>query len=177
MKKLTIFGGILLLTAAFVISNQWNVVDAGNIVVNFKLNNEGTSGTFKGIEAKIDFDEKNLAKSSLIATIKVKTLSTENKARDKHLLSSDFFDQEKFPTITFTSNSITKTDSGFLAKGTLDLKGKKDAVSIPFTLVTENGKSLFKGTMVVKPSDYEVTKGNKFKDETVSVSVEIPLKK
>lgn len=177
MKKMIIFGGILLITAAFAISNMWNVVDAGNIVVNFKLQNEGTAGTFKGIEAKLDFDEKNLSKSSLVATIKVKTLSTENKARDKHLLSSDFFDEEKFPTITFSSNSITKTNDGFLAKGKLTMKGKTDDVSVPFTLVTENGKTLFKGAMDVKPSDYEVTKGNKFKDETVSVSVEIPLKK
>ena len=64
MKKNIFFGGVLLLTVAFTVSNLWNVIDAGNVIVNFKLQNEGTSGTFKGIEAKIDFDENNLSKSS-----------------------------------------------------------------------------------------------------------------
>ena len=43
-------------------------------------------------------------------TANVASLDTRVEARDNHLKSADFFDAEKFPTITFKSTSLEKTD-------------------------------------------------------------------
>ncbi|MES2590190.1 MAG: YceI family protein [Bacteroidota bacterium] len=178
MKKIGLFAVILALATAFTLSNMWTAIDKDNIKVNFKLNKEGTKGTFTGVETSFEFDENDLAKSSLKATVKVKTLSTENKKRDQHLLGDEFFDEAKFPTIVFKSSSIEKSKSGYTANGKLTMKGQTLDVKVPFTFEKDKGgNSLLKGSMTVNPYKFGVIKDSKMKEETVSISVEIPFKK
>lgn len=179
MKKIgiiTLF--VALIATAFTISNLWKVIDADKITVNFKLKNDGTVGTFTGVEATIDFDELNLEKSSLKTVVQVKSLSTNNEGRDEHLKNPDFFDAEKYPIISFESSNITKSATGFIAKGNLTMKGQTHEIEVPFTFEKDKaGNASFKGSMEVSPYQFGVIKNEKRKDEIVSVSVEIPLKK
>ena len=162
---------------AFTISQVWNVIDADKVVVNFALKKEGTKGTFTGVDANIDFDAADPSKSSIKATVKVKSIDTQNKQRDGHLLTADFFDAEKYPTIIFASNEIVKTDKGFLAKGKLTMKDQTLDVEVPFTFEEDkSGKASLVGTMEVSPTKFGVLR-EKSKDEVVAVSVVIPLTK
>ena len=59
-------------------------------------------------------------------TVEIQTASinTDNERRDGHLKSADFFDAEKYPTITFKSNSFDKTgEKTFTVKGDLTMHG------------------------------------------------------
>ena len=177
MKKIGILALIIVIASAFAVKTLWTAVDTENIVVNFKLTKEGTKGTFKGVESSFEFDENNLGKASFSAIVQVKTLSTENESRDEHLLSADFFDAEKYPTIVFKSESIEKSNkNGFIAKGKLTMKDKTFDVEVPFTLEKDKtGKSILAGKMDVSPSKYGVIQGDKRKDEIVTVTVQIPF--
>lgn len=179
MKKVQLIAlSIILIASAFTISTIWKVIDTEKIVINFKLDNEGTKGTFTGINAVIDFDFENLAESKIRATINVSSLSTENERRDDHLKNADFFDAEKFPTISFVSDEILKTETGFVAKGKLTMKEHTDMVDVPFTVESDkNGNTILKGGMKVSPYAYGVIKNEKSKNETVTVTFEIPLTK
>src|SRR3954468_4777956 len=64
-------------------------------------------GTFAGVDATLGTDEAANAAPSLKVTIDAKTISTHNEQRDNHLRSADFFDVEKFPTITFVANKVS----------------------------------------------------------------------
>lgn len=178
MKKVSIIlGGLFLLATAFTLSNVWKVISPEKVIVNFKLVNNGTQGTFTGIDASFDFDETDISKSHFKATVNVNSISTQDSARDAHLLNEDFFDATKYPTITFVSTGIDKTKEGFLAKGNLTMKDQTHPIEVPFTFMRDKaGNGSFKGTMLVSPSKFGVTKGEKRKDEMVSVSVEIPFK-
>lgn len=63
--------------------------------------------------------------------IKTTSIDTDNDRRDNHLRSADFFDAEKYPSITFKSTSFKKTgDRTFVLNGELSMHG----VTKPITL-------------------------------------------
>jgi polyisoprenoid-binding protein YceI len=74
-------------------------------------------GGFSGLQGTVVYDPENAGASSAEVVIDANTINTLEAARDTHLKSADFLDVEKYPTITFRSNSVT------LGDGELDLKG------------------------------------------------------
>jgi len=91
-------------------------------------------GRFGDFTGTIVYDDKDLSKSSVNVTIKSASISTDNSQRDTHLKSADFLDVEKFPEITFLSKSVAKKGDGFVAHGTLTIRGVAKDVDLPFTL-------------------------------------------
>ena len=91
-------------------------------------------GSFETFSGTITFDPANIEKSSVEVTIESASVSTNNERRDGHLKSPDFFDVEKFPTITFKSKKITKKGDGFVALGDLTMHGVTKEIELPFTL-------------------------------------------
>lgn len=81
------------------------------------------SANFRDIQGTISVDEKVPAKSTVNVTIPVKSLNTNVTALDEHLLKSDFFDAEKYPTITFKSTKVeTQNGKNFKITGHLTIK-------------------------------------------------------
>ena len=70
------------------------------------------SGRFNEFASAIQLDPKNLAASSVEATIQSASIFTDNPKRDGHLKSGDFFDAEKYPTLTFKSTKVTPGENG-----------------------------------------------------------------
>jgi len=88
------------------------------------------SGRFSNLQGKVAFDEKNLAKSSIEATVDIATINTNEPKRDGHLKSPDFFDVAKYPTMTFKSSKFYKADGKILVDGTLSLHGVSKLVTL-----------------------------------------------
>ncbi|HRH82885.1 MAG TPA: sodium/proton-translocating pyrophosphatase, partial [Bacteroidia bacterium] len=78
----------------------------------------------------------DLATSTIFVQLNVKSIDTKNTKRNNHLLSSDFFDAEKFPVIVFKSNKIEKAAEGsafrYIAKGELTIKDITKPVELRF---------------------------------------------
>ena len=91
-------------------------------------------GRFSDFAGTIQFDEAAPERSSVIFTVQAESIDTNERDRDKHLRSADFFDVEKFPTLTFTSSSVTPRGEGrFDVTGTLTIRGTAKATAIPVT--------------------------------------------
>lgn len=88
------------------------------------------SGRFSNVQGKVSFDEKNMAKSSIEATVDVATINTNEPKRDGHLKSPDFFDVAKYPTMTFKSSKVYKAGGKYLVDGMLTLHGISKAVTL-----------------------------------------------
>jgi polyisoprenoid-binding protein YceI len=152
MKKLfyPIAAIMIMLGSAFTVfkSQDWKIAD------NYSVKFEGgdPSGEFGGLKGTISFDPANLATSKFDATIDVATINTGNGMKNTHAKSEKWFDAEKYPTIRFKSSAISKTSTGFEAKGILDMHGVQKEISIPFTF--EN--NIFKGSFQVNRLDYNV---------------------
>lgn len=179
MKKLSIIiiAILAIITCGFTASLLWNVASEG-VTVNFELPDEGTKGTVSGLKASIDFDKADPSASKISASVDINTLNTGNKQKDDHLKAPDFFNAEKYPTISFISSSIKADKNGFIATGSLTMKDSTKNIEIPFTFIEEaNGSGTFKGTMTVSTGDFGVTKKDKSGKDKVVVTLSIPVKK
>ena len=67
------------------------------------------TGRLKEFSGTVQVDREHPEKSSVTATIQVKSIDTGNAKRDAHLCSEEFFNAAKFPEITFKSRSVKQT--------------------------------------------------------------------
>lgn len=81
-------------------------------------------GQFSKVTGTVNFDEKDVTKSSAEVTIDTATIDTREPDRDKHLRSADFFDVQNFPTMTFRSKRVMQSAPGKLKiTGDLTIRG------------------------------------------------------
>jgi polyisoprenoid-binding protein YceI len=139
-------------------------------------------GKFNEFTATITYDDRDVRKSSVVATIKTASIDTGIERRDAHLRTADFFDAEKYPEITFKSSRVVKRGRGFIAHGTFTMHGVSKEVALPFTVngVTRDEKS-GKTTLGVtaratlKRSDYGITFARPDNPNFLGDAVEIEL--
>lgn len=66
-------------------------------------------GRFADYSVKVTTSKSDYSDAQIELTAKVASIDTDIEARDNHLRSADFFDVEKYPTLTFKSTSLKKT--------------------------------------------------------------------
>src|ERR1700750_2126163 len=118
--------------SAFAQSSTWTI-DTNHSQVNFSVKPALVStvrGSISGVAGTVVWNEKDPTKSSVEATMDATTVSTTTEARDKHLKSADFFNVEKYPTLSFKSTSVTGTPGKLQVTGDLTLAGVTKSVTL-----------------------------------------------
>jgi len=95
--------------------------DVSFVIKHLSLTN--VPGRFGHVDATIVYDEKDITKSTVNATIDVTGVDTYEEPRNNHLKSDSFFDVAKFPVATFVSTSVAKGGSGLVVSGNLTIHG------------------------------------------------------
>jgi polyisoprenoid-binding protein YceI len=85
-------------------------IDPVHSSIEFKVKHLFTFvlGRFTDVSGTVIVDADHPENASVEATISTKSISTANDKRDSDLRSADFFDQVKFPAITFKSKKVEK---------------------------------------------------------------------
>jgi polyisoprenoid-binding protein YceI len=177
--KMKLFILLSTIAASSFFSEKWNV-DPSAAKVSFAVKGPfGTvHGDFTGLKATIQFNEHDLAASSVTASIDPKTVSTGIGLRNKHLRNEEeYLNTDKYPAITFHSKKIEKTANGFSAHGELTLKGVTKPVEIPFTFTPNGDAGIFKGQFTIQRTDYNIGKPGGSTGEAVTITLEVPVKK
>ncbi|MBN4076205.1 polyisoprenoid-binding protein [Gemmatimonas aurantiaca] len=124
--------GVFAVGASPVSAADWGI-DGAHSSVSFSVSHmviSETTGKFTDFAGSASFDTTDMSGASAELTIQVASLTTENTKRDDHLRSGDFFDVEKFPTITFVTTKITLADDGALSVvGDMTMKGVTNSVT------------------------------------------------
>lgn len=126
MKRLLVLFTALALTSTTFATVETYKIDPVHSSIGFSIRHfvGKVSGRFNKFTGIITVDRDNLENSSVEASIDVTSVNTENNMRDTHLKTPDFFDAEKFSTITFKSKSWKKTGDGtYDVTGDLTIKG------------------------------------------------------
>jgi polyisoprenoid-binding protein YceI len=139
-------------------------VDADHSGVSFSIRHfvSNVSGRFRDFAGLIRYDKANPAASSVEFTVKAASIDTTNNDRDEHLRSADFFDVQKFPSLTFTSTKIVPKDATTLdVTGNLTLHGVTKPVTFPISLLgtvkTPKGeKAGFETTFKIDRKEYGI---------------------
>jgi polyisoprenoid-binding protein YceI len=94
-----------------------------------------TKGFFKQFEVLFKVSEKDPKEAKFKVKIDVSSIYTNEKKRDKSLISEEYFNSEIYPHIVFRSKSINKTSDGYKANGSLEMMGTKKDFSFPFNFL------------------------------------------
>jgi polyisoprenoid-binding protein YceI len=147
-------------------------IDSDHTSVVFSAAHNGLSytyGMFRDAYGQYQIDAANPANCRFQFVIRADSLDTNNAERDKHLRSSDFFDVQQYPEITFDSTRCelaTSPDGGKVYKlvGDLNLHGVKRPIPVLLRMLGEgpgaSGKDRRTGFLCqleLKRSDFRMT--------------------
>jgi polyisoprenoid-binding protein YceI len=138
MNRKLFAAAALVTLAALPLAAETYSVDPGHSEVGFTIRHLVTNvrGRFNDFGGKVNMDPKNLPASSVEFHIKATSIDTAVADRDKHLRSADFFDVEKYPEISFKSESIKAAGKDkYDVTGTLTLHGVSKKVTLPVSFL------------------------------------------
>lgn len=140
-------------------------VDPDHSGVSFTIRHFVTNvpGRFQDFDGVIKYDKQNPAASSVNFTIQATSIDTANADRDNHLRGADFFDVQKFPTITFASTAVKAVDADTLeVTGDMTMHGVTKKITVPVEVLgsmkTPRGeKAGFESAFKIDRKEFGVT--------------------
>jgi polyisoprenoid-binding protein YceI len=129
-------------------------IDPGHSRIGFKVKQAfaTVTGRFKQFAGTILVDRQHPEKSSVTATIQIKSIDTGIGKRDAHLCGPEFFNAEKFPEITFKSRSVKQTgpDAGDIL-GDFTMHGVTRPLTLHVKLLTATGETTTRWMVTTRP--------------------------
>lgn len=132
----------LLLATALLTAQQASTIvlpreyraDFGESIVEFSVKYafSRVKGRFVEGNGTILYDEAHPENSSVTIVFIANSIDTGSPLRDRHLRTRDFFDAEKFPTITFQSERVERNGDEWTMHGKLTMHGVTKDVAMPF---------------------------------------------
>jgi polyisoprenoid-binding protein YceI len=150
-----------------------------------------TEGTFKVFDGTVEHTKSDWSDAKIEFTVDVNSINTDNKYRDEHLISDDFFNAEKYPKMTFKSTSFTPLgNNNYELKGNLTIRDVTKPVKFDvkfggIAIGSKTDKAGFKAITTINRFDYNL-KWNKLteaggamvgKDIEIAVRVELDRNK
>ncbi len=142
-------------------------IDPMHSGVNFKISHVGLAwiyGRFNSYSGSFTIDPDDPGKCTFELKINTESIDTNNKTRDTHLRSPDFFNVKQFSAITFESTGVKAIKDGYEVTGNLTMHGVTKPVT--FALIGGKKAEFPKGTprtgystdLIIKRSEFGVGK-------------------
>jgi polyisoprenoid-binding protein YceI len=157
-------------------------LDPTHTYPSFQINHLGFSemrGYFTATQGSMSYDEEKRS-GSVSVSIDAGSLSTGFAKRDEHLRSKDFFNVEKFPTLTFKSEPFQlEADKAVTVNGTLTMIGVSKPVALsvkPTKCGMRMDKNYVCGAVVsgqIKRSDWGLNTYLPFVGDDVQLQIEV----
>lgn len=181
MKKLFSLLIVAFISTSLFAQTTWNA-DPMHSKLTFGITHLGISeidGLFNKFQASATTGKADFSDAVFELSVEVPSINTQVEMRDNHLRSADFFEVEKYPAMTFKSNSIkTVSKDKYKLSGDLTLHGitKPVTMDLWYRGTIEDAKSKkstagFQLTGTIKRSDFNI--GPKFPAPMLSDEVRI----
>jgi polyisoprenoid-binding protein YceI len=180
MKKISLSIALLLFT--FTTFAQTWVSDPSHSRLGFTISHlmiSHVTGNFKQFEVKAITTKPDYSDAKIDVIAQIASINTDEAKRDTHLKSEDFFNAQKFTTLSFKSISLIK-DKGNLykLKGNLTMHGITKPVVLDLIFegkvknpMTKKDIAVFTMNGILKRSDFDL--GSKFPSEMIGDEVTI----
>lgn len=140
-----------------------------------------SQGEFLAFEGSFNFDPEQVEASTVEVTIHTSSINMDNQKWDEHMKNEDFFNVEKYPTMTFKSTKVESTKKGQMnVHGNLTIL---DQTHPAILAVTHNksgvhpfsGKFIagFSATTTIQRSTYGMTYGLPALGDEVEIRLEV----
>jgi polyisoprenoid-binding protein YceI len=118
-------------------TTKW-VIDPSHSEIQFKVKHmmiSTVTGQFLQFNATIETTGDDFSTAKIEFSSDIISITTNNDQRDSHLRTSDFFDAENHPQLTFVGERLEKIDNGnFKVYGTLTMRGvaRKEVFNVEY---------------------------------------------
>jgi polyisoprenoid-binding protein YceI len=159
-------------------------IDPAHSIIGFAIRHleiNWVEGRFKDFTGTINYDDKDVTKSTVEFTAKIESIDTGVEPRNKHLRTADFFDVAKYPEMTFKSAKVERKGKGYVLYGDLTLKGVTKQVALPFTITGAvkdpwgNTRFGIQAQTKINRRDYGITYGNALPAGGMDVGDEVTI--
>jgi len=150
-------------TATATATKTTYTIDKAHSEVTFQVRHLLTRvrGRFSEFNGTIVYDEQEAEDSSVNVTVQAASIDTNERDRDAHLRSADFFEVEKYPTLTFRSRGITRNGTaGYALAGDLTIHGVTRPVTFEASVLGKakdpwgNERVAFEANATINRKDY-----------------------
>jgi polyisoprenoid-binding protein YceI len=134
LRRTRILALLLAAASAPLFAADTYTIDKNHSDVSFQVRHFASKvrGRFTDFDGTILADTSKPETSSVVFRIKTASIDTGNADRDKDLRSSNFFDVEKYPEITFKSTKIVPAGKDkYDVTGLLTMHGVSKEVTLP----------------------------------------------
>jgi len=139
-------------------AGTWQL-DAARSVVQFtvtKLGFEDVTGKFLEFSGSVRYDAENPAESSVQWNVKIASVKTDARNRDRALQSVEYFDAARYPEMTFRSERVRALGNGRLqVDGPITIRGQ----SRPLSIVAEPVEGGFESRFELNRYDFGIVGG------------------
>jgi polyisoprenoid-binding protein YceI len=133
MKKVTFILSFLLVSTAVFAQTSWKN-DPMHSTLGFKVTHLGIAdvpGHFQDYKVVVTSSKDDFSDATVELTVQTASIDTRVEHRNNHLKSADFFNVQKYPTMTFRSNSIKSSGKNkYKLSGDLTLNGVTRPVTV-----------------------------------------------
>ena len=159
-------------------SGNWRVVE-GTLGISVRQMGADVSGSFANWTADIRFDEAVVDGKHGSVSVTIDTASLTLGSVTKQALEPEFFDVATHPTAVFAAD-ILPGPAGYVAEGTLTLRGVEQPITLPFTLEITGNQARMVGEVTLDRRDFGM--GASYGDEAsvgfgVVVAVDLPAER
>ena len=163
-------------------TSTWTI-DPEHSMIKFDMTHLEVShvqGTFLGVNGEVKFNEQDITKSTVTATIDTSTVRTGSPTRDQDLRGPDFFHLGKFNEMTFKSTSLARVNGKLQMTGDLTLAGVSKSVTLvvegPVGTQTVDGKVIcgFAASGTISRKDFDF--GQKYGPAMIGDAVKFELR-
>ena len=184
---LAVTGALLLFTGSLAKADNWKI-DPNHSTAQFAIRHLAVStvrGAFTKVSGTGQYDPADPTKTSIDATIDAASVDTRVEMRDKDLRSPNFFDVDKYPTITFKSKHTEAAGEGKLKmtgdltmhgvtkEVVLDVDGPTAAIKDPMG----NERIGASATTKVNRRDYGINGGASVAADDVTITIDVEMTK
>jgi polyisoprenoid-binding protein YceI len=165
-KSLGIFVLALTLTTAVMAATQKVDVQKSKVEWTGKKVTGQHTGTIDLQQGSLEVNKGKLTGGKIVMDMQsIKNVDlTDQEYNTKlinHLKSDDFFSVTKYPTAQLDITKVDGTGANLTVTGNLSIKGKTNPVSFPVTVSNSGKENVYKGTITVDRSKYDVRYGSK----------------
>ena len=111
-------------------------------------------GRFHRFRGDVAVDPRDIATARINLSIEAASIDTGIGLRDTHLRSTDFFDVERFPTITFESMHVEAAGRRATVTGRLTVRGVTREIAVPVDVSVSDVALVASGELVMNRRDY-----------------------
>jgi polyisoprenoid-binding protein YceI len=157
-------------------AQTYGTLDASASTLGFAYSQMGVSleGKFPKFEATLRYDPAKPLAASTVVEVPLKQIDTGSEEGDDEVQGTDWFASAAHPLARFESTAVKQTAPGRLeVTGTLSIKGKQRVLTVPVTVVEQNGRASFDGQFQLNRTDFDIGSGMWAKDDVVAHAVTV----